>query len=96
MAEPKEPGPLLDQILRTARASAARAGTARVLERILGAMAQHCRIASERGGRLAIDVDSAAVFAELQGFRREEIRQAINAALQGRKFAELTFRLQTI
>src|SRR5262249_9354987 len=98
MPEPKRPVDLLRGILREARAAAARAPTARLLAAVLerGA-AEHCRIASERGGRLLVDVDSAPLFAELQSFRREEIRRALNERLgPSRKFGELTFRLHSI
>ena len=98
MPEPKRPADLLRGILRDARAAAARAPTARLLAEILEQTAAgHCRVASERGGRLLVDVDSAPLFAELQTFRREEIRRALNERLGGsRAFAELTFRLHAV
>ena len=94
MGEAKKPADLLGGILREVKAQAATARTSNVLAEVLGEpAASHCKVVSERGGRLLVDVDSAPVFSELQSFRREEIRQALNERLPERKFAQLSFRL---
>ncbi len=46
-----------------------------------------------RDGKLTLEVSSAPLFAELSGFRREEIRLRINQAVPGRQVAQLQFRL---
>ena len=43
--------------------------------------------------KLVVEVDSAPLFAELSGFRREEIRQRINQLVPEQPIAQLTFRL---
>jgi hypothetical protein len=46
-----------------------------------------------RAGKLVVEVDSAPLYAELSGFRRDEIRLAINQLLPEQPVAQLTFRL---
>ena len=96
MADPKLPADLLGGILRDVRRNAATSPVSRALAKVLGpATAEHCRVASQRGGRLLVDVDSAPLRAELQSFRREEIRLALNEHLSDRKFSAIHFRLHT-
>lgn len=53
----------------------------------------HCQVVGCRAGRLVLEVDSAPLFAELSGFRREEIRTRINQLVPNQPIAQLTFRL---
>ena len=46
-----------------------------------------------RDGKLTLEVSSAPLFAELTGFRREEIRKRINEAVPQKQVANLQFRL---
>ena len=46
-----------------------------------------------RDGKLTLEIDSAPLFAELSGFRREEIRARLNEQLPLRQVAQLQFRL---
>jgi hypothetical protein len=46
-----------------------------------------------RDGKLTLEVSSAPLFAELSGFRREEIRKRINEASPNKQVANLQFRL---
>ncbi len=46
-----------------------------------------------RDGKLTLEVSSAPMFAELAGFRREEIRKRINEAVPDKQVAHLQFRL---
>ncbi|MEM7204236.1 MAG: DUF721 domain-containing protein [Planctomycetota bacterium] len=96
MTKPKPAADFLDAILRDASTAAARQPTMQILVELLGERdAAHCRPVSERGGRLVIEVDSAPLFAELHGFRREEVRLAMNERLKSRKFADVVFRLDS-
>ena len=71
-----------------------RDGRAEALEEILGAdFAPHFQILGCRKGRLVVELNSAPLFAELSGFRREEIRKRINELVPDRPVAVLTFRL---
>ena len=74
--------------------SKTRSAYADALDQILPpAQRPHCQIAGLRAGKLVLEVDSAPLFAELAGFRREEIRLAINQLLPQQPIAQLTFRL---
>jgi hypothetical protein len=46
-----------------------------------------------RDGKLTIEVGSAPLFAELSGFRREDLRLRINELVKDRPVAQLQFRL---
>ena len=93
LPEPKRPSDLLGHVLRQARSVATRSDTQRALDRALGEpLAEHCRVAGLRAGRLIVEVDSAPLYAELQGFRRDEVREAMNQQLSGAKVTEITFR----
>jgi len=93
VVDPKKASELLGGILAHARDVAKHACTEQALSTILGeSVASHCRVAGLSAGRLVIDVDSAPLFAELEGFRREEIRSELNERFEG-KFADIAFRL---
>jgi hypothetical protein len=93
LPDPKRPADLLGRILRDARSLASRSETDRALKAALGPeLAAHCRIAGMSGGRLLVAVDSAPLYAELRGFRAEEVRRRLNEQLGGRKVVELSFR----
>ncbi len=53
----------------------------------------NCRVAGCRGGRLVIEVGSAPLFAELRGFRAEEIRRRINEVLGRPEVVSILFRM---
>ena len=94
MAEPKPAGDFLRDILQQAGRSKARGAYSRALDEILGPQLRpHCQVVGCRAGRLVLEVDSAPLFAELSGFRREEIRLRINEMIPQQPIAQLTFRL---
>ncbi len=94
MPEPKPAGDFLRDILQQAGRSKGRSAYNRALDDILApALRPHCQIIGCRGGRLVVEVDAAPLFAELSGFRREEIRERINQLLPEQPIAQLTFRL---
>ena len=94
MRGPKKPSDFLGKILKQARSVAAHADVASALERALGQdLGRHCRIAGVSSGRIVVEVDSAPLWAELQSFRREQLRQAMNEMLGNRKIAEIVFRM---
>jgi hypothetical protein len=91
--EAKRPADFLGRILRDARSLATRCETEEALASVLGdEAAAHCRIAGMSAGRLVVEVSSAPLYAELRGFRGEEIRLAMNERLQGRKLGHIAFR----
>lgn len=93
MRDPKKPSDFLGRILRDAKTLATRSETQRALDEVLGEeMAAHCRIAGMSAGKLIVDVDSAPLYAELRGFRCEEIRLAMNERLDGRQLGHISFR----
>ncbi len=94
MTQPKKPSDFLGGILRSARTLASRSEVSVVLADILGTDAgARCRIVGETKGKLIVEVDSAPLYAELQGFRRDEIRRALNERLNRLKVSEILFRL---
>ena len=94
MASEQRPSDFLDGILKSARTLASRSDVTAALERALGPeAADHCRVVGERRGRLTVEVSSAPLFAELEGFRKEEIRQAVNDQLETPRITEIRFRL---
>jgi hypothetical protein len=94
MAEPQRASELLRGIL-------AEAGLGRARNRFHAALDDalpvdhrpHCQVVGFRGGRLTIEVDSAPLYAELSGFRREDLRLRMNELLPQQPIAQLTFRL---
>ena len=53
----------------------------------------HCTVRGFRFFKLVVEVDSSPLYAELSGFRREEIRERMNEILTKRKVASITFRM---
>lgn len=92
--DPRPAGDFLRDILKQAGSGRSRRVYLDALEQILGEeIAPHCQILGVRKGRLVVELDSAPLFAELSGFRREEIRLRINELVPDQPIAELTFRL---
>jgi hypothetical protein len=93
VTDPKPAADFLKQIVRQAGRDMARADLHDALDLVLTeTQRRHCQVVSFRDGRLLLEVDSAPLFAEFSGFRREDLRQRLNEHLQ-RKIAALTFRL---
>lgn len=94
MSSPRPASHFLPGILKSAGSTALRAEFAAALDAVLGdRTGPHCHVAGYRDGKLVVEVDSAPLFAELSGFRREQIRLALNENLERRKVARLVFRL---
>ena len=94
LADPKRAGDFLRDILKQAAHGKSRKVYAEALDQILGErLRPHCQVMGCRGGKLVLEVDSAPLFAELSGFRREEIRLRINQLVPEQPIAQLTFRL---
>lgn len=92
--DPKPVGDFLRDILKQAGAGKSRRVYNDALEQLLGeSFTGHCQILSARAGKLVVEVDSAPLFAELSGFRREELRARINELVPEQPIAQLTFRL---
>ncbi len=93
LAEPKPAGDFLRGILQNAGRNKSRSAYNDALDTLLDArLRPHCQIVGARAGRLVVEVDSAPLFAELSGFRREELRRAINELVPEQPIAQLTFR----
>ncbi|MBZ0153463.1 MAG: DUF721 domain-containing protein [Planctomycetes bacterium] len=94
MVEPRPVGDFLRDILRDAGHGKTRRVYDEALDQILSAtLRPHCQIIGCRAGRLVLEVDSAPLFAELSGFRRDEIRERINQLVPQQPIAQLTIRL---
>lgn len=94
MKDPRHAGEFLRDIVRQAGRKKGRSAFQSALDEILTeSQRPHCQVAGFRDGKLVIEVDSAPLFAELSGFRREEIRLRINELVADQKVAQLTFRL---
>lgn len=94
MAEPQKASDLLRDILAQAGRGKARNRFHAALDDVMSeAQRPHCQVLGFRGGKLVIEVDSAPLFAEFSGFRREELRLALNELLPEQPIAQLTFRL---
>lgn len=94
VAEPKPAADFLRAILRDAGKSKSRNAYNHALDQILSpTLRPHCQVIGCRAGKLVLEVDSAPLFAELSGFRREEIRQRINQLVPEQPIAQLAFRL---
>jgi len=94
VAEPQRAGDFLRDILKQAVQSKSRSAYAEALDQILPErLRPHCQIVGCRAGKLTLEVDSAPLFAELSGFRREEIRLRINQLVPDQPIAQLQFRL---
>jgi len=94
VAEPKRAADFLKQIVRDTGRQMGRSAFVDALDRVLDAVTRpHVQVVAFRSGRLILEIDSAPLFAEFSGFRREELRQALNELLPERRIAELQFRL---
>ena len=94
MPEPRPVGDFLRDILRQAGKQQHRRAYHDALDRLLSpTLRPHCQVVGCTRGRLVLEVDSAPLFAELSGFRREELRLAINQLVPEQPIAQLTFRL---
>lgn len=94
MAEPKPVGDFLREILQQAGRSKSRSAYNEALDQILSPVLRpYCQIVGCRAGKLVVEVDSAPLFAELSGFRRDEIRLRINQLVPEQPIAQLQFRL---
>jgi hypothetical protein len=94
VAEPRPAGDFLRDILRQVGRQKERSAYHDALDQILTpTLRPHCQIVGCTRGKLVVEVDCAPLFAELSGFRREEIRQAINQLVPLQPIAQLTFRL---
>ena len=87
-------GDLLKDIVKQAGSGKSRRVYLDALEQLLGPeLAPHCQVLSSRKGRLVVELDSAPLYAELSGFRREELRLRINELVPDQPIADLSFRL---
>ncbi len=87
-------GDLLKDIVKQAGSGKSRRVYLDALDQVLGSeLASHCQILSCRKGRLVVELDSAPLYAELSGFRRDELRLRINELVPDQPIAELNFRL---
>ena len=94
MSQPKQVAELLRSILAEVGSKVKRTKFVRVLREVLGAeLADHCQVMGFRAGRLTVEVDSAPLYAELTGFRSEEIRVECNRRLAADKIAQIVFRM---
>ena len=94
MADPRPAGDFLRDILKQAGQSKSRSAYHDALDQILSPTQRpHCRVIGCREGRLVLEVDSAPLFAELSGFRLDEILLRINQLVPNQPIAQLTFRL---
>ena len=93
-SDPLAIGDLLKDIVKQAGSGKSRRVFLDALEQALGPeLVAHCQVLSSRKGKLVIELDSAPLYAELSGFRREELRTRINQLVPDQPIAELAFRL---
>lgn len=94
MSQPRRASDLLRGILAGARPDVNHARIQEALEEVLGSeVCSHCQVVGLRSGKLHLQVDSAPLFAELRGFREEEIRTGLNDRLNHQKIAQVVFRM---
>jgi hypothetical protein len=94
VSEPKPVGDFLRGILQQAGRQKDRRGYNEALDQILtAAQRSHCHVVGCRAGKLVVEVASAPLYAELTGFRREEMRLRINEIFPEQPIAQLVFRL---
>jgi hypothetical protein len=94
VSDPKRVSDLLRGIIREVETESSRSDLAQALEAVLGAeQSPHCSVRGFRKGKLVVEVDSAPLYAELTGFRRDEIRERMNEILTKKKVAQITFRM---
>lgn len=85
---------LVRGILKEAGTLVRRSRMTRALDKALGPkLSAHCHIAGFRRGRLIVEVDQGPLFAELSGFRKDQIREAMNDGLDQEKIARIDFRM---
>ena len=93
-SDPLAIGDLLKDIVKQAGSGKSRRVYLDALEQVLGPeLAPHCQVLSSRKGRLVVELDSAPLYAELSGFRRDELRLRINELVPDQPIADLSFRL---
>ena len=93
-SDPLAIGDLLKDIVKQAGSGKSRRVYLDAISELIGPeLAQHCDILSCRRGKLVIQLDSAPLYAEFSGFRREELRIRINKLIPDQPIADLTFRL---
>ena len=90
-------GKILDQVIRKEglgkRELAGRRLARKILSESLGpTLSAHADVASVRTGVVVVEVDSSALFQELEGFRRQELIACFRTA--GLKVRELRVRLK--
>ncbi len=94
MSEPRRAADLLKEVLRSAQTQTGRWELSNALANVLEPTeAEHCHVTGFRAGKLVIEIDSAPLYAELTGFRREAIRLAMNERLEKQRIAQLIFRM---
>ena len=94
MTEPERVSDLLKGIIRDVKSESSRSDLSAALEQVLGPeQSQHCKVTGFRSGKLVVEVDSAPMYAELSGFRRDEIRERMNELLTKKQVAQITFRM---
>lgn len=94
MSKPRPVADLLKEVLRNTQTQVRRRELNEALAQAVGPeLAKHCWVAGFRAGRLIVETDSAPLYSELTGFRRDAIRLAMNDHLQQQKVAQLVFRM---
>lgn len=94
MSDPQPVSDFLREILAQAGRGRSRNRFRDALDQILTeAQREHCQVAGFRAGKLVLEVDSAPLYAEFSGFRREEFRKRLNELIPEQPIAQLAFRL---
>ena len=94
MSGPRPVKDFLRQILKTTGVDKSRGAFAAALDELLpGPQRELCQILGYRDGKLTVQVDSAPLYAELSGFRREELRVRINELVPDKLVGQLQFRM---
>ncbi len=94
MNEPKRASELLRGIVRELGRGVARRDVNEALDAALPPhQRSSCQVVAFRGGKLVVQVDSAPLYAELTGYRKEQLRTRLNELLPADKVAVLQFRL---
>lgn len=91
---PVAAGDLLKDLLKDVGSRSQRARYTDALRAAVGErLAEHVEVSGFRRGRLYVTVDSSPLYAELSGFRAEELRVACNEHLEDAPIAEIVFRM---
>jgi len=94
VSRPRHAADLLKEVLRNAQTQVGRRDLNEALVEAVGPeLAEHCQVAGFRSGKLVVETDSAPLYSELTGFRREAIRLAMNKRLKRQQVAQLVFRM---